>query len=904
MRLWLPTRAPDVELIVAAGLLEAAGHLNDQLTVDAGAERLRDLLSPAALWWSGPLPRSLPEEPPRRRIGGAPRWLAPDPALVDKLSSTLLAAWRAALPPPKEGWGASVLRLEVPDAEAAQQLTKLGEVGPYLIAPYIARQRVFEFSWRWPMRIGIADGPRSDQWRRDLESSQYASLYDLRDVGPGHEEPVDIVFVDADAASIEHAATCVVVLGKSTSPAERLVRGREEGLGASIVIGAASADVKWFEDAVREMAHDQPIDVALRVASPGSLIAADPQWLPFTAVRQWSLALAEQLREEAAEGAVLRGRSPEKRLRTVGTEAVFDSEQGGAARTTEEVRSLDQQGFETVLRSRRPEAAMASPPEAGAEPPEPEPEPEAADARARHLIADAWASGRVRRKALLPETDHDLRVKIAIPRKSDTTVRDAFPEEALPAGASVELMVDVKSAALDLRKRLPIVLSTADRSQPSTTAVFPFHTLGEGSVVDIKILVTYQERPLQEAHYVATVRSQSISGDRVRLTAVPLSSSPEPIADATPAQLSLEVNGANLERTGSERAVDLSQIRTLLDTIELEASRVLASDDAPETLAGQASEKLLIKLAQAGFMLGRFLAPLQIGDAKTVSLLVDASTSVLPLELVYDASEAPEDGAQLCEHRAGGTMVGKHEVCADAGTSVVCPYAFWGQRRVIARTIRLDDPPARRAILAPLNLRPVLYAAATRADADAPAGQRSPSDFLEDQLTGMVGKTEFARVTDWDNWKRQVKQRHPQLLVVLGHTESSGVITRIEIGTKSWLGAANINAAHLHDDTSPPPLVVLLACSSAVARDCFGGLPAAFTGSGAAAVVATLTKLHGPHGARAAAAVVRALCSDGAPGPTRLGAAMTKARRQLIEEGLLVGLLLVSHGEIDLPLGP
>jgi hypothetical protein len=65
--------------------------------------------------------------------------------------------------------------------------------------------------------------------------------------------------------------------------------------------------------------------------------------------------------------------------------------------------------------------------------------------------------------------------------------------------------------------------------------------------------------------------------------------------------------------------------------------------------------------------------------------------------------------------------------------------------------------------------------------------------------------------------------------------------------------------------------------------------------------VATLTKLQGPHGARAAAAVVRALCG-GAAGPARLGASMTHARRQLVADGLLVGLFLVSHGEIDLPL--
>ena len=88
---------------------------------------------------------------------------------------------------------------------------------------------------------------------------------------------------------------------------------------------------------------------------------------------------------------------------------------------------------------------------------------------------------------------------------------------------------------------------------------------------------------------------------------------------------------------------------------------------------------------------------------------------------------------------------------------------------------------------------------------------------------------------------------------------------------------------------------------SRVPRNVFGGLPAAFAGNGAAAVVATLTKLTGPHGAQAAGAVVQALF-DGASGHDRLGAAMTAARRRLVDDGLLVGLLLVSHGEIDLPL--
>jgi hypothetical protein len=889
-----PTATRAADLIVAGGLLEAAGELRDGLTVKVATGRLRDLLSPASLWISAPLSSTQLAESPRDRLGRVPRWRAADSPLLDRLSDTVLAAWDAALVPPPASWGTPVLRVLVSDAEAAQLLAGIGSVGSYLIVPCIAGRRALEFSWRWPMRIGIAQGPRSSLWCSNLESSPYAALYDVRVLGPGDEDPVDLLFVDADAAPVRHVATGVVVLGSSATLLERLAWGGEH-YQSTIVIGAASADVDWFECAIREMAHDQPIDVALRVASPTALIAADADMLQLTAVRQWALALAEQLREQSAGEVVLRGAAPEERLRRAGMQSAFASEDSGATGVTKLVRSLDGQGYETALQIR---IAVAMTPAGHV----PQAAPTLGVVPARRLIADAWVGKRVRRKTLLPETDHDLLVRIAVPGKDETSAQIDFPEHKLPSGTSVELMVDVTSAALGLQARQPIVLSTADRSVASTTALFAFRTLGEGTVVDIKILVTYQERPLQEAHYFVTVRSRSVAGDRARLTAVSLSSSPEPRADATPAEVSLEVNGANLDRTGSRRSVDISQqqVRDILDTIEGVASRVLASDDAPEKLADQTAEELLVSLARAGASLRKYLAPLQIGGAATVSLLVDVSTPMLPLELVYDAP-TPEIGAKLCEHRSGGKMVGKAEVCQEVGNRVVCPYAFWGQQRVIARTIRLDSESSADRESAPLSLRPVLYAAASRADAEVTTGEK-PSDVLEAELASIVGSSAVVRVRRWNDWKSKVRKTHPQLLVVLGHTESAAGETLLEIGTKSWLRDPDIDAEYLRARDSPPPLVLLLACSSAVPRNCFGGLPAAFTGGGAAAVVATLTKLHGPHGARAAAAVVRALCGGGSPGPARLGAALTKARHQLIEDGLLVGLLLVSHGEIDLPL--
>lgn len=894
----MENRQYEAELVVAGGLLEAAGGLAQSLTPAAATDRLRELLSPAALWWSGPLAPSRLDAFADRRFGQPPRWREPDPAILETLAETVLAAWRDALPAPEPGgWGKPVLRIEVDTVDAAQRLASLASVGPYLIVPSILGRHAGRFSWRWPMRIGVVGGPRGDRWRRQLERLYYnESLYEVHAVDADPSRPLDIVFVDADSAPIDHAATCVVVMGDAASPAERALRGLADAPQAAIVVGAASADIGWFEEAIRQMAHDQPIDVALRIASPDAVIAADSGLLALTAVRQWSLGLVRQVREQAMDGPVLRGGSAIKMLHAVAADDHFDREDEGARRTAGTVRGLDREGYETVLQVDRPMAG-APPPEASPAPP-PGSEPVQAPVPARRLIADARANGKVRRKTLLPEADHELHVRIDVPRRGETAAQDVFPEGELPRDAMVELVVTVASGELGLHRSQPIKLSTANRSASSTIAVFPFRTPGEGTVADIKILVSWRNRPLQEAHYVATVRRRAVPGDRVSLEAVPLSGPAEPAADATPADVLLEVNGPALRRSDSRDAIDLSQIRDHLESIEQAASRVLADDDAPETLADATAAGLLVQLARMGTDLKRYLRDLEIDDARTISLLVGTTTPILPLELVYDA-RAPREGAKLCEHRPGGSMVGRPEACSNAGEDVVCPYAFWGQQRTILRTIRKRKGSKTNAPPQQLRLSPVLYAAVKRADAGAPRGKK-PSDALEAELAHVVGATKLARVASWEDWKQEVRQRRPQLMVLLGHTESSGLETGIEIGKDSWLSSTDINDDYMPGRDAPPPLLVLLACSTGVPRNPFGGLPAAFTDSGAAAVVATLTKLTGPHGARAAAAVVQALF-DGSQRQARLAGAMMAARRRLLDDGLLVGMLLVSHGEIDLP---
>ena len=453
--------------------------------------------------------------------------------------------------------------------------------------------------------------------------------------------------------------------------------------------------------------------------------------------------------------------------------------------------------------------------------------------------------------------------------------------------------------------RAPLVLGTTDRTTPSSVAVIPFTTGTEGSLLRLKITVLHQNRPIQAAELVASVRATSSRHDTVQLLPLQLTSAPEPdpTGPITAADAAIDATTSTLSRIGEDdrSTVELSNISEILNLLEQEASRVLGTDTAPGNLGSPEALDLLVILARRGSQLRRKLEDLGLDEARTISVVVKYDSPVVPFELAYDGP-APEDTAKLCDHATVPPAAG--EGCDRTTSRRVCPYAFWGMNRVIARTIESRPKrrqPTPRPQPGPLALRPVLYAAAERADRESPPESR-PSDLLEQALAKLVGREKLTRVTNWRAWKGAVRRLQPQMLVVLGHTEIERSEATLEIGRKSRLHQPSVTHKVLGSTTSTAPVVVLLACASAVAGDPFGGLPATFTDHGAAAVVATLTKLKGQHGAEAAVAVVSALRATTAGHGISVGAALTEARRQLVADGLLVGLLLVAHGEIDVQL--
>jgi hypothetical protein len=549
-----------------------------------------------------------------------------------------------------------------------------------------------------------------------------------------------------------------------------------------------------------------------------------------------------------------------------------------------------------------PDRAEAEPEQAEAEPDGAQAEldgagagpqgPEAGETDPRRLVVEFRDGLRTVRTVLPPQRALTLEVAIAVPARGQAAGAIAVPD---PGAAEDVVVLDVvaSGSAWPQPQRAQIAWPVRDHGQSSTSAVFALTTPASGQAVTIRITLLYRGRPLQQADLVAAVRDMAVPGEHVRVVVRSTSTPPAPTLIATPARLSLDATGSDLRNTFTGASVPLGGLDGVLDAFEQRISRTLGVDDAPEALSDPRALSLLVDLARQGAGLRDQLAGLGVDGDGAVSLLVQPASRVLPLELVYAGAVPRRTGARLCAHVHTPPPPGQG--CDRTSSRVVCPYAFWALNRTVVRTVLLPDGRP-RALPASLDLEPVLLAASDRADFGAPAGRR-PSELLVEACAQLFGTVD--RVTSWTAWRREVASRRPELLVLLAHTEVAGGEATLQIGRSSFLARPDLTAAMLGGS----PLVLLVACASAVAGDEFGTLPGTFTARGAAAVVGLLTKLSGSQGGRAAEAVLRALRGAGNNGPLGLGAALAAARRDLVGQGLLVGMMLVAHGEVDVKLG-
>jgi len=867
---------------LAAGLLFTEAPSPDRAKViTQAADQLRRRLHPTSVWASGYLPPEL-----RGSVAYGEeivRWSARDDLRPDE-AQLLETAWSAALPPLSRG-NRQFLRVRVDSPEDVRRLREIGEVDGLMIVPSLdSLGRMRPFAWRWPFHVGLVGGPLADEWLATVRNTtHYTYIFDAEwfDASATYDIAIisatDLSSLPADVAHRLGETACVIVAGDG--PVERQLMELDERIEPAIAIAVAGPPDRWWWAFFHELSHDVPIDAAVesfvRRTDIDALIAGPRYGMDITASAHWFAAVAPDVPQLAP---------------FLDDFASWDwrYESGGARMETDQVRIVRAQGGDPV--------AFVPPPAMSA----PEEEQERYEkvesaSQPRRLVARVLdGNNKVVKSILPPRRELTFTVRIAIPERGDTVTDEPAPTLPAVPGPTVELEVVVGGAVWEQQPpSQTISISTVKPSQPSTRAVFPFTTPEAGGVVSIEIQLLYQGKPLQAATYVSPVRAAAVPRERPTLTTFMLSGPDEPKDELRPVDVALDGRGAELRRSGSDAKVLITDVHGMLDRIEERVSRVLGVPGAPDSLNDPRALALLIILAGLGAELNTLMAPLNIGDARSINVIVNASTRVLPLELIY-AGPPPLGHAKLCDHVADPPPPG--QPCDKVSTRCVCPYAFWGLHRSIARTIQWEEDRRKKAQLwtTTISASAVLYGATLIADEGA--SQPLPTASVLAAAQSLFQPV--TRVTSWTAWRKAVKTSHPNLLVVLGHTIVEGGSTNLYIGKKSGLARFRISASELRVDGSPRPLVLLIACATAALGDAFGSLPGALTAKGAGAVVGTLSKIVGSHGALATAHLLRAIHEIAARDAT-VGEAVEAARRSLIADQRPIGLILVSHGEMD-----
>lgn len=785
-----------------------------------------NVLNPSVWWQAKRTPGPKPGTE-RTRAQWLPRWSGLSEVSRDDVPR-LLEAWGRAT---SRRGVADFIRVSVNPYERSD-LLRLARRLRQPIVPGVRWLSGVAFTWSYPIRVTAAGSSRDRLLQELRELPGAGSDFVFSD-----EQP-DVCFVSGYDEDPE--LDCGIVLAIGRRDAAKLfgaaIWNDNATNGVAAAAGVPRNDLAWWPGVVAALTHNLPLDCALASVVPNSCVGGISAALTATTL--------------SAESGGWHG--PPTTTRFVGPGTLPD---------------MEGEGFELGR------GVAASQTQAPAD---------RLGEDHRRLMVEFRDGTKKVRAVLPPNREVSMEVSIGVPKRGRLIASEpvVVPDADEPT-PTLDLVAHCTLWSEPQRSQ--VAWSVGNYNQDSTTAVFAFRTGNQGAIV-ITIDLLYRGRVIQKADIVAAVRDTALAGERIRVEARHTSAT---TGTTLPAGICLDATGSELRNIRTGFALPLAPLDGVAGAIEMQASRVLGSDRAPENLASDGAKELLITLARQGAALRDQLEYLGLdrSNGDVVSLLVHEQTPVLPLELIYEG-EPPKPGARLCKHVSAPPPPG--EACSHISSRVVCPYAFWSLNRTVVRTVLLPNARARR-LPNVLRLTPALFAASELADLGAPPDAR-PSDALADACERLLGGV--IRVRTWSSWRRQIRVAKPELLVLLAHTQVDAGWASLQIGKRSFLARPDISAAIVGDS----PLVLMIACASAMAGDPFGTLPGTLTARGASAVVGSLTGLSGEHGSRAATAVLTAIC---AIGRGSLSTALGLARRDLVAQGLMVGMLLVAHGEIE-----
>jgi hypothetical protein len=828
-------------------------------------------------------------------------------------------------------------------------------------------------SWNWPLQVGFLPDETSRELRESVEALCHeggwmARLIEIVTLEAGRSS-CDLLLLpfelrEALVSVLRYApsarADCVLVLGRVKDSPQRalpLVHAMQSHMrtgGVGLFYVQYDDRLAWFKELIRELSHDNTIDVALyracrSVEARPPVLMASRRLAKFSRVSTTLKKMGGHfITEENSDLPII---ISEHMSRTIGLpegettlEKVGEQLRGGAvdfsfnsesemATAAVEIKELSRDIFESM------------------------PLPKPPERRIQALVYDlsgsdtAGAEGRgsadnrkLLRSALRANAPHEVVVQIGSARVDWISASQPFDDSLLPDDQTIhELTVVFTEPRLVTDPQRAKILLPAGGGD-STQCKFYFHTGNEVKDFQARIIILHRNRVLQTALLRAKIVSdpdEAPPNMQMDLTI--------PEAVVRPGLIGLEdrqrFDGVILLNHDQERTPGVTKISDqaasfhspqelgqIVEFFDKKFTEIADNkDDFEEGLKAKGTVNLLRDCAQWGVLLYRNIVKDKIGvedpiaKGSRIQILSAEPEARLPLEFIYDR-KSPTDTAVLCEHAAEAladnalTPEGLvKDTCpaqcpvGPAKAGVICPLGFWGLKKILER--HAHDPSFKPETLKGdfrLQSEPVesrnhlnvlgaaLMAASHRVDKKRAGGVDSVRAALK-----KATNQDPAMVSSWTDWVTAIQEKKPSLLVLLTHTaKTDNLRQKLEISEEQWLTVSDVDEDYIRNPReNPAPLVVLMGCETGAPEIPLLSLVSAFRGSGAAIVVSTGATILGRHATPVTEEFVATLAELAKTSKASFGEVMLNVRRRAMAKGLPMVLCLMSYGDADWQIG-
>lgn len=817
--------------------------------------------------------------------------------------------------------------------------------------------------WSWPLRVGLLDDRESKELRSALEAASHDDwirpLVRFIDV-EASRTGCDVLLLPgnvrrslalATALRKPPRADCAVVLGTTDGDAahwHRMVEGLRASVltsGVAVTRTGAGNIGDWFRALVRELSHNQPLDVALFAAAgtngtrgSAPFIAMSRRLAEFSRISMQLRRKAKAMRQPGVRDVMvdIQPGSPAARTLDIGPgrhtlDRVAESMESSAAMGDSEIHPG---GFihehETATGSveldDRIEEAMTS----AAPPPSVQ---EERFIQAQVLDLSDPAKPVRRERSLRAGANHQIVMRVGV-QDAEWISSEAgtfFPVDELPQDQDEWELTAVLSVAQsdDDPQVTKFILPRFGNSREASFFLF---VKEEWEKVEARIVVLHRNRVIQTAMLAAPVRSgddTADGNDRITVEIEVVARTHFANLDGRErfrAALVMNKSDAGVERLlaiSDDKVAKFTPGPPMADTIKHIDDLLTDIVDNPKLYMGKLTSKpvvdLLRKLARQGRQLYNHIVidgglnELKIEQDDPIQVISAVADARLPIELVY-SHETPSEKSKLCPRAAASLRDGKKcgASCSKQENQAdwICPMAFWGVQRVIERHAhrpkinKVTDGESFAVVSEPTSLRNELDVLKGALIAGSQKVSKTVEGGLEDicTLVGGITGSPLVPVPDWDTWKKSISKSGPSLLVLIVHTEESDsddTIPKMEIGKDSWLASADLSKSYVVREDGAPPLVLLLGCETGVSDRQFANFVTNLRHCNAAIVVATGAKIHSIHAVPVAKEFITRIQAAAKKGNASFGDVMLAVRREMLATGMPMVLALNAFGDAD-----